>query len=253
MNILNNRLTILLACWFLGLIFLFCIIEQGKPANQKFDFIKLFYSPDVKQLTPLIPELQHNIKGEIKEVENANPLLPKGYDAGSGSIGEIDIEYQEDGSFIIIVPYKGTLKNYANAEFIKGNIRARILHFKGQWEMKYFQQLLDTGYCARLVQIAKQKNEMRISICAANGIFAVEEEVRYTDSEIIIHISKQKGKERTLPNLYEEANPKIKSELNEPDETDGKEKVINVQKRDSQHSDGTWYNLFHERIDNDKK
>lgn len=256
MNILNNRLSILLACWLFALICLFYIIEQDKPTEQKFSFIKLFYSPDVKQFSPLIPELEHQTMKKIVEVvdddDKGNPLLPNGYEAGSGIIGVPKIEYNDNGNFTIIIPYAGTLKNYIRSKFVKGNVRARILHFAGEWEVDFFQQILKTGYCARLVQMAKQKNELRVSISAANGILAVYEEVRYTDSEIIIYVRQDKGNSEAIPILYDDTNvqtqegQKVKS-IN----TQTQEKARTKNEKNSAPSsdildvDGKWYNLFY--------
>jgi len=200
MHILN-RFSILLLCWFLSIGFLFYIVEQEKPANQKFSFIKLFYSPTIEQSIPLMPGIQAPSLPAIKELAQRphdTSLLPKGNLAGAGNIGTIEVKYHKNGNVTIILPYVGALKQYTSESFVKNaprledTVHARILHFPGKWTADFLRQSLRAGYCARLIQMATHKDELRFSISSTYGIYGLYEEVRYTDSEIIIEVSSQK-------------------------------------------------------------
>lgn len=198
MNIKKNRLFILLFSWILSLIFLFYIVEQEKPESQKFSFFDLFYQPiTTQQHTPLMPELQLPALEQAKET--APPLLPNGKKAGSGYIGKATIEYNKNGNVRIILPYKGILHNYYAFNYVNNNVRALILRFPGAWEDVVYKKLLDKGYCVRVIQMGKHVNEVRVSIRTPYGIDTIEEEVRYTDSEIIINVRQaQKKVKNTL-------------------------------------------------------
>lgn len=193
MNIKKNRLFILLICWIVSLIVLFYIVEQEKPTDQKFSFINLFYQPVATEAhTPLMSELQLPVLEPVKET--GPPLLPKGKEFGSGTIGKAKIEYEKDGNITIILPYKGTVPNYYAFNYVNNNVRARVLRFPGAWEDVVYKKFLPEEYCVRLVQMGKHENEVRVSIRTAYNVEAIEEEVRYTDSEIIIHVRKAKKK-----------------------------------------------------------